>query len=171
MKYRTNSMRCLGIDPGLSNTGWAVVSRDRHGAFGIVDCGCITTDKKQSKPERVHQIYNHICEILQNLVPDLLAVERVFFNKNPSSCLSTAGVSYLCLLAAEQAGIRSLFFTPQQVKSAVGCSGSGSKSDVKLFVSQLTNTTIKNSHTADAAAAAIAGLLKMRVPSQTDKAV
>ena len=155
-------MKVIGIDPGLSNTGWAIVSRSQQGAFRLVDCGCIATDKKDADAKRILVIYRHIRKRLRKHAPDLLAVERVFFNHNPSSCLSTAGVSYICQLAAEQVGIESLTFTPQQVKAAVGCGGRANKTAVKRFVSKLTNTTLNNSHTADAVATAICGLLKMR---------
>ena len=155
-------MKVIGIDPGLSNTGWAIVSRNRKGAFEMMDCGCIITHKKDTQPKRVLQIYNAIRDVLHQHNPDLLAVERVFFNQNPISCLSTAGVSYICQLAAEQANIKSMTFTPQQVKMACGCGGNASKRNVKIFVSQLTKTTITNAHVADATACAIAGVLKLR---------
>ena len=169
MTDKTKSTRCLGIDPGLSNTGWAVVSRKRHGAFEMIDCGCIITHKKDTEPQRVLQIYNDIREVLTTHQPDLLAVERVFFNQNPISCLSTAGVSYICQLAAEQAEIKSMTFTPQQVKAACGCGHRASKNAVKMFVSKLTKTTITNTHVADAAACAIAGLLKMKTYKHKEK--
>ena len=156
------SNTCLGIDPGLSNTGWAIVHRKSTGQYAIIACGCIKTDKKESEQKRVHHIYDHICEILHQHAPDLLAVERVFFNQNPISCLSTAGVSYICLLAAEQVGIQTKVFTPQQVKAACGAGTKASKAAVKKFVSKVTNTQINNAHIADATAAAIAGLLKIR---------
>ena len=162
MTDKTKSTRCIGIDPGLSNTGWAIVSRKRHGTFEMIDCGCIITHKKDTEQKRVHQIYNAIRDVLHQHNPELLTVERVFFNQNPNSCLSTAGVSYICLLAAEQAGIQSMTFTPQQVKMACGCGGSASKRNVKVFVSQLTKTPITNTHVADATACAIAGVLKLR---------
>ena len=170
MTYQTKSKRCLGIDPGLSNTGWAVVSTNQQGKWTIVDCGCVITHKKETEPKRIHQIYQAIRDVGHQHNPDLLAVERVFFNHNPSSCLSTAGVSYVCLLAAEQAGLPSMTFTPQQVKLACGCGHRGSKESVQRFVSKLTNTTISNTHVADAAACAIAGLLKMRTYKHNQKA-
>ena len=46
-----------------------------------------------------------------------LAVEKVFYNRNVSSAISTGGVVYICLLAAEQIGIASEQITPQQTKS------------------------------------------------------
>ena len=161
MKYQTKSKTCLGIDPGVSNTGWAVVSRKRCGQFAIVACGCISTHKRDREAMRVLQIYNAIREVLHQHVPNLLSVERVFFNQNPISCLSTAGVSYVCQLAAEQTGIQSMTFTPQQVKSACGAGTRASKETVKRFVSKVTRTQINNSHIADATATAIAGLLKL----------
>lgn len=166
MRYLTKSIRCIGIDPGLSHTGWAVVSTNQHGKHVIVDCGCVSTRKKDTEPMRVLVIYNSVREVLQTYQPDLIAAERVFFNQNPISCLLTAGVSYICQLAAEQAGIKSMTFTPQQVKVACGCGHRGSKNAVKRFVSKMTNTTITNAHVADAAACAIAGILKMRVPKE-----
>ena len=161
------SKTVLGVDPGLSNTGWAIVSRSSSGKYDIVDCGCILTHKKDTEPKRLHQIYEAIRDVLHQHTPDLLTVERVFFNQNPISCLSTVGVSYLCQLAAEQRGIKSMTFTPQQVKMACGCGAKGSKTAVKMFVSKLTSTPITNAHVADAAACAIAGLLKMRVKEET----
>lgn len=160
MTYQTKSRRCLGIDPGLSNTGWSVVSRKRCGQFVIVACGCISTNTKAREAMRVLQIYNAIRDVFSTHTPDLLSVERVFFNQNPISCLSTAGVSYICQLASEQAGIKSLTFTPQQVKAACGAGTKAGKAAVKKFVSKVTKTPINNSHIADATATAIAGLLK-----------
>lgn len=158
MKYQT----VLGIDPGLSNTVWAIVKRNNTGQHAIIAYGCIQTDKKDTEQRRVHQIYCDIREVLQTYVPDLMAVERVFFNQNPTSCLSTAGVCYTCMLAAEQEKITTKVFTPQQVKAACGCGIRAGKEAVKVFVSKLTDTQIKNSHIADATTTAIAGLLKIR---------
>ena len=154
---------CLGFDPGLLNTGWAAVCRNNRGHFNLIESGVITTDSKDKDAKRTLQIHTAVTECIEIHKPDLVAIERVFFNHNPSSCLSTAGVSYICQLAAEQAGIESATFTPQQVKAAVGCGGRASKQAVKMFVTKLTRTQISsNSHAADAIATAIAGLLRMQ---------
>ncbi len=99
-------------------------------------------------------------EIIETHIPDVLSVERVFFNHNHTSCLSTAAVMYMCMLAAEQAGIASHAFTPQQVKMACGCGGSASKTAVQSFVSKITGAEINNAHIADSVACAMAGLLR-----------
>ncbi len=161
--YKTGAQKAIGIDPGLSNTGWAVVVRNKRGAFSLLDSGCITTNKTDSEAKRAKQIYEQIRAVIVQHTPDLVAVERVYFNRNPSSCLSTAGISYICLLAAEQSGIENLQINPQTAKAAATGYGSASKESVKKFIAKLTGEQITNSHQADAAAVGIAGLLRPRV--------
>ena len=160
--YQTESMRVLGIDPGLANTGYAIVTRNKRGTFRILESGCITTDKKIETPRRMLTIYTGITDLLVRHTPDLLSVEQVFWNRNITSAMSTVAVMHISLLAAEVAGIDSRQVTPQQVKAACGCGSKASKQAVKVFVSKLTGETLTNSHQADAAACAIAGLLKSR---------
>ena len=161
-RYKTKSTKAIGIDPGLANTGYAIVTRNKRGAFRILERGCITTDKHTETPKRMLEIYTSVTELLHHHTPDLLSVEQVFWNRNITSAMSTAAVMHICQLSAEQAGIDSRQVTPQQVKMACGCGGKASKEAVKVFVSKLTGEKMTNAHTADAAACAIAGLLKSR---------
>lgn len=160
--YKTKSQTAIGIDPGLANTGYAIVTRNPRGQFRILESGCITTDKKSPTPARICEIYGQISDLLAIHSPDIMTTEEVFWNRNPSSCLSTAGVSYVCLLAAEQQDVPSLSISPQTAKAAATGFGSASKGSVKKFIAKLTGETLPNSHQADAAAVAIAGLLKAR---------
>ena len=144
------TQKAIGIDPGLANTGYAIVTRNTRGQFRILESGCIQTDKKEQTPKRMLEIYTGITELLQTHAPDLLSVEQVFWNRNITSAMSTAAVMHISLLAAEQVGI----------DSRCGCGSKASKAAVKRFVSKLTGETLTNPHTADAVACAIAGLLK-----------
>lgn len=94
--------------------------------------------------------------------PDLVSIEAIFFNRNISSCISTASVIAIVELAAQQACVSTLQIKPQAVKSAVTGNGSAGKSDVMAFVNRLLNTEISRDHEADATAAAIAGLLQTK---------
>lgn len=162
MNDRTKSKRALGIDPGLANCGWAVVGRNRKGKFVLLESGTIQTGKEKPESARLLEIYQQISERIFTSSPNIVVVERVFFNENVTSCLTTSGVAALCLLAAEQAGIETQASTPQQVKSAVTGTGKASKEQVQRMVATLTGQELKNAHAADAAACAIAGLLSRR---------
>ena len=110
--YKTHSTKVIGIDPGLANTGYAIVTRNKRGTFRVLESGCITTDKQNETPKRMLEIYTGVTELLHRHTPDLLSVEQVFWNRNITSAMSTAAVMHVCMLAAEVAGIISRQVTP-----------------------------------------------------------
>ncbi len=160
MNEKKNAVRCLGIDPGLANTGWSVVSRKKSGGFQHLANGVIRTESSACDAVRYATIYNAVNALIAEHTPDLLSIESVYFNKNVSSCLSTASVIGVIRLAAELAELPSIQVTPQQVKAAVCGVGRASKAQVQKMVAKLLRVDIKNGHAADAAAVAMAGLLQ-----------
>ena len=161
VKYQTESKRILGIDPGLANCGWSVVARNRSRKYVLMDSGCIVTASSTCESERLLYIYKQITELLQVHVPNCVAIERVFHNKNVSSSLTTAQTIGIIELAAAQGSLDVLMFTPQQVKASVCGHGGVDKAAVQKFASRLTGVSIKNAHAADSVAVAIAGHLRI----------
>ena len=160
--YQTKTRKAIGIDPGLANCGYAIIGR-KHATqhFNLFESGCIQTDRKENQAQRLLKIYHLVSELLHAHTPNLLAIEKVYFNKNVSSAITTGGVIGVCLLAAEQAGIESLLLTPQKVKAAATGNGRASKETMKKVLDRLLGHPIDNHHVADAAALAIAGLLHL----------
>ena len=160
--YQTKTRKALGIDPGLANCGYAIIGR-KHATqqFNLLESGCIQTDSKETQAERLLKIYQDIGEIIGAHTPHLVAIEKVYFNKNVSSAISTGGAIGVCLLAAEQLGIESVLLTPQQAKAAATGNGRASKETMKKVLDRLLGHPIDNHHAADAAALAIAGLLQI----------
>jgi len=152
---------CLGIDPGIANTGLAIVSRDLVGKFQVVDYGCIKTASSNGEGSRYTVIYSEISKLLIANTPNIVAIERVFFNKNVSSALTTHGAVAICQLSAAQIGIESVLLKPQAVKAAIGFA-TADKAKVKQMVAKLTGAKIRSAHANDAVAVAIAGLLTHR---------
>ena len=149
----------LGIDPGIGNTGWAIV-KHTAGKYQYVDSGVILTRAHAPIGKRLDTHYTLIRQLMTEHSPDLVSIEAIFFNRNISSCISTASVIAIMELAAQHACVSTLQINPQAVKSAVTGNGSARKSDVRAFVNRLLNTEIMRDHEADASAAAIAGLLQ-----------
>ena len=164
MQYLTKNPLCLGLDPGIGNTGWASVRRTATG-YRLTDSGIITTAATTPLGKRLDQHFVRLHNLLKTYTPDLVSIESVFFNRNISSCISTASVIAIAELAAEQVSIPTLQIKPQMVKAAVTGSGTASKPFVKKMVNKLLGSAIRNDHEADAAAAAIAGLLSLARPT------
>ena len=155
----------MGLDPGIGNTGYAVVKRTSTG-YKLLDSGYRETGTKASLGDRLDSQFGTIHSKLFRWKPDLLGIEAIFFNRNISSCISTANVIGVAELAAFRCKIPSIQIKPQDAKMAVGCIGNASKKDVRLMVNKILRIPIqrriKNPHEADAAAVAIAALLKGR---------
>lgn len=158
MPYQTNSVRCLGIDPGIANTGWAVVVKTARGYRLLAD-GLIKTDASLSTGDRLLTIYKAISEVVGTQLPDTIAIERCFHNKNVSSSLTTGAVIGVVQLVGAQIGIDVSEFTPQQVKACSGLGGRACKPRVQKMMCKLFRRERLNPHVADAAATAIAGVL------------
>ena len=149
----------LGIDPGIGNTGYAIVER-LPSRYRLPRSGVIHAPTHAVLGERLDMHYKVVRELLTEYSPDLVCIESVYFNRNITSCLSTAGVIAICELASVQAGISALQIKPQLAKRAVTGTGTASKRYVNRIVNRLLRVSeIQNHHEADAAAIAITGLL------------
>jgi len=150
----------LGIDPGLANVGWAVISDENT----LIDSGCIVTDKKKGKAERLGEIYEKLLEVIKKNEVKTVSLESLFFAKNISSALpvaETIGVIRLC-------GVRNkcevVEFTPLQIKMALVGYGRAQKDQVEVMVRQQLgfDDKVKIDHEADAMAAALTYLFTMK---------
>lgn len=150
----------LGIDPGIANTGYAIVGCATE-KFHVIESRCIKTKANEPTPQRLNTIWKAISEVVyrHQIDLDIIAIENVFYNKNVSSAMRTAGVIAILQLLGEQAGIPSQLITPQQLKSAIGIPRADKKTMLRA-VSRLTGKETRNHHTADAIAAGIAGILQ-----------
>ena len=90
----------LGIDPGIANTGWAIVSANSVGKLLILDSGCIRTASSNCEGSRYTVIYSEISKLRIANTSNIVAIERVFFNKNVSSAFTTHGAIAVCQLSA-----------------------------------------------------------------------
>ena len=151
----------LGVDPGIANTGLAVVSGDGV-RYKLLQCERIKSGSDLPTGERLAIIEKAIISLQKKHNIEAVAVEKVFHNKNISSSISTGKVIGVCELVAYHAGVRCFLLSPQDVKRASGFGGTADKVSVKRAVRGIFGTQIKSHHVADAAMVGLAGLLKFR---------
>ena len=153
----------LGIDPGIANTGLAVVAFEKHD-YTLGKTLLVKSTPKHSESIRLLKIYETVYEILdtQELDIDAVAIEKVFHNKNVSSSIKTGKAIGAALTAAAQHDIPVIELTPQQVKSASGLSTKSKKNNLIRAASGIFRTEITSHHIADAALCGLAACLKIR---------
>jgi crossover junction endodeoxyribonuclease RuvC len=124
--------RVLAIDPGFDRCGVAVMS-----ASGIIFSDCIVTDKKDPHEKRLAKIGKRIKEIIEELEPTSLAMEKLFFNQNISTALKVAEARGVILYEAAQGNLSVYEYSPQDIKIAVTSYGKASKTDVLKMVGKI----------------------------------
>ncbi len=157
---RSPTVKAIGIDPGLSRTGFGVVEALSHGGRAC-EWGAIRTEPDQPAPLRLRTIYVELKGLLQNWKPDLLVLEDVFVLKAfPRAAIQLGEVRGVICLAAEEMKIPVMEVKPTEVKSALTGSGRASKDQVKKAIRKILGIEIplRSSHAGDALALALTGL-------------
>jgi crossover junction endodeoxyribonuclease RuvC len=133
-------MRIVGIDCGTERTGYGVVDTDgrRH---QLVTAGVIRTRAAEPLELRLKTIAKQLRELIENFLPEKLAVEGVFHSVNAKSALKLAHVRGVVLLTAAEAGLEVSEYSPLEVKMSVVGYGRAEKQQVQMMVLSLLGVT------------------------------
>ena len=127
------SKRILGIDPGTGRLGFGVIDVVK-GKPTLVDAGVITTPPHSEESSRLLTIFDELSELIKDLKPDTMAVEKLFFAQNVTTAMSVAQARGVILLTGKQAGLELFEYTPLQIKMALTGYGKASKQQIQEMV-------------------------------------
>ena len=129
-------MRVFGIDPGSIRTGYGCVESDgrRH---RLVTCGVIATKSGAGFPDKLLAIHRGLAASIADARPDCIAIENVFHATNARSALLLGHARGVALLAAVEAGVPVVEYTPAEVKRAVVGYERAEKSQVQGMITLL----------------------------------
>lgn len=128
-------MFVLGIDPGLSVTGYGVVGRD-HSRLRAVAAGAIRTDPSDPIATRLLELADDLAGVVAEYRPDEVAIEQVFVNRNLQTATQVGRASGVALLVAARAGLSVHEYTPSAVKMAVVGVGDAPKAQVQAMIAR-----------------------------------
>jgi crossover junction endodeoxyribonuclease RuvC len=166
-------MRVLGIDPGLTRCGVGIVSGTPGSTLSLEGVGVIMTPADNDLDHRLLSLHSEITQWVQKYSPDVIAVERVFSQRNVRTVMGTAQAAGIALLVASQNNIPVCMHTPSEVKAAVTGSGRANKAQVSEMVKRLLNLQEipKPADSADALALAICHIWRGGANSKIKDAV
>jgi crossover junction endodeoxyribonuclease RuvC len=152
----------LGIDPGLADTGFGLISGQGqqvvHYAYGSVH-----TDQDQRVGARLDCIYRRLCDTLVDAAPDLMVVEDVFSLKRfPKSGILLGKVTGVVLLAGHRRGVPTVQLSVREAKQILTGNGNASKGQLEMAVRHTLKCSepIRPTHAADALGLALIGLFR-----------
>ena len=146
--------RILGIDPGSRQTGFGIIdSGDRQSRY--VACGYIRTGDGDF-PSRIRAIADGVSELLRQYAPEVMAIEKVFMNRNADSALKLGQARGAAIAAVVIRDIPVHEYSATQIKQAIVGRGHADKAQVQHMVrALLTLTEIPQADAADALACAL----------------
>jgi len=151
----TQTIRIIGIDPGLRNTGWGIVVAQGTRLSYVAD-GTIRSDASAPLAERLMQLHDQLSEVMRGFEPDEAAVEETFVNKDARATLKLGQARGIAMLVPAQAGLRVAEYAPNLVKKTVVGAGHADKVQIQAMVKILLPKCTPNSaDSADALAIAI----------------
>jgi crossover junction endodeoxyribonuclease RuvC len=144
----------LGIDPGSRITGYGIIEASEN-ALRYIDSGCIRTSG-EALSERLLQIFNGLCDLLDQYQPNEVAIEQVFMHENPNSALKLGHARGVAMVACASHRLPVSEYAARSVKQSVVGYGGAQKVQVKQMVVLLLNLNrAPQTDAADALAIAI----------------
>ena len=152
-------MIILGFDPGLTNTGYAVLKKELN-QISLIESGLVKPKKSKSLSSRLFTIFSETSKLIEIFSPNLVVVENVFYGKNVQSAIKLGQAKASIMLSAEKYNIDMVDYSPREVKQSIVGNGSASKEQVAFMVKKifkLKDEALKSTDVSDAIAVAWCG--------------
>jgi len=155
--------RILGVDPGSNCTGYGMI-RGSGDEVQYVSSGTIAAARAATRYERLREIYSGIERVIREFQPTHVAIEDVFYSKNPKSALVLGEARGAAILAAALAGIPIYEYSAREVKQSVTGNGAADKSQVSYMLGKILGLSPlpKRADESDAIAIAMCHAFKRR---------
>lgn len=155
----------LGIDPGLTHTGWGVIKASGN-QLSFVACGVVSPSPALAMAERLKVLHDEIAKVVALYKPDEAAIEETFVNKNALSSLKLGHARGAAMLALALTGLSVAEYSTTLVKKSVVGTGHADKNQVAMMVKTLLpKSTATKADASDALAVAITHAHLRRVMS------
>lgn len=153
-------MRIVGVDPGLTKSGWAILESQNRDLF-YIESGLFRTNPKNNIYQRYYHIFQFFDELIQTHSLQNAALEETFVNNNNKSSLKLYGARTAIALAFEKNQAKFATFAPNTIKKSITGNGHADKQQLQAFLPKLIKNfpeTIQED-CSDAAAIAYCGII------------
>lgn len=130
----------MGVDPGTNIMGYGILGvRGKKPA--MIALGVIELNKFESHYLRLKRIYDRILMLVEQYLPDEMAIEAPFFGKNVQSMLKLGRAQGVAMAAALARDVPITEYEPRKIKMAITGNGGASKEQVREMLKRILNIT------------------------------
>ena len=126
----------LGIDPGTNILGYGLIGINKN-SMELISTGIVRMQKLENHQLKLKKIFESITHIIEEYLPDEVAVEAPFFGKNVQSMLKLGRAQGVAMAATLVKGIPIVEYAPRKIKQSLTGKGSASKEQVAEMIKNL----------------------------------
>lgn len=126
----------IGIDPGTNVMGYGVIGVSGKKA-SLIALGVVKLNKFDSHYLRLRRIYERVLGLVEQYLPDEMAIEAPFFGKNVQSMLKLGRAQGVAMAAALSRDIPITEYEPRKIKMAITGNGAASKEQVRELLKRM----------------------------------
>lgn len=129
----------LGIDPGTTVMGYGLIEVFSNNKIKLLQYGVIHLKKYDNHALKLQKIFLRVLSLIEDYLPDEMALEAPFFGKNVQSMLKLGRAQGVAMAAALYRDIPIAEYAPRKVKQSVTGKGTASKEQVADMIVRLLN--------------------------------
>lgn len=133
----------LGVDPGTNVMGYGILGV-KGKTPAMIAMGVVKLSKFESHYLRLSRIYERVLGIVDNYLPDDMAIEAPFFGKNVQSMLKLGRAQGVAIAAALARQVPITEYEPRKIKMAITGNGAASKEQVQEMLRRLLSIPQEN---------------------------
>ncbi len=128
----------IGIDPGTNVMGYGILGIKAKKP-SLIAMGVVKLNKFDSHYLRLLRIHERVVGLVEQYLPDELAIEAPFFGKNVQSMLKLGRAQGVAIAAALSRDIPITEYDPRKIKMAITGNGAASKEQVREMLRRILN--------------------------------
>lgn len=133
----------MGIDPGTQVMGYGILrvinNKPQMEAMGVLEL-----NKHEDHYLRLARIYARTLSLIEEYLPDELAIEAPFYGKNVQSMLKLGRAQGVAMAAALARDVPICEYAPLKIKMSITGNGRASKEQVAYMLQQILKIPDKN---------------------------
>ncbi len=129
-------IKIIGIDPGLTCTGWGAIEKSGN-QLHYFDSGAIRTSPATPMPARLTLIFNGLRDVCARIHPDVAVVEETIVNPSARSSLKLGHARAVAVLVPALDNIDVVEYAPNAIKKSVTGRGHADKRQIQMMVKTL----------------------------------
>jgi crossover junction endodeoxyribonuclease RuvC len=127
-------MIIIGIDPGTARMGYGIIEKVKGRRPKLIESDTLITSPKLELQDRLNFLYNNLSKVVTQYNPDVMVIEKLFFNTNAKTAIAVGQARGINMLVAAKKKLKVYEYTALQAKKVLTGYGRADKKEMQKAV-------------------------------------